>query len=384
MSSTVTAKKHYYASIAILWIGISVLLLPWLNLKDFLRDHVCYWSGFQLFFQKNNPYDSNMLAAIQIEIMERRLVPQIPFGSPHGYILFAPIYLLPHEWSRIVWIFVDIFFLIGIGIIFLRILGLKHPSIQHVFAAICLMPHIGFTLLIGATGLGPCFGLFGGLLAFEQKKDWLAGLLLSFYFIRPGIFIPIFIIIVLRAIQKKRWKFFTALALYLAGCFGLLLIHNPLTLQYWAQLVLIPGLPNLYIHPTIASHIKRYIWENFHHLVIWPDAIMLFLGVSFTFIRYIRSSNFCWSKHLPWLICLSLIVAPYAATSDMIYLACPLLAFILHFEINKIMRFAVVIQAICLWMSLTLSPEAFFFLPIVFWVVLGKPLKRNAQTGSSE
>lgn len=294
-----------------------------LRVNDFLE----YWSSARLLWIGQNPYDHDLMLALQVEHGLPTAHSTPLYYPPYILALILPFGLLDYAHSQILWLLFNVALVIfcsqriwhfyGGGSRRKWLAWLIGFTFMPTYASLALTGQITPWMLVGAT-------LF--LVWIDQPgRGWLAGAATAFLAIKPQAFYLFFIALLLWSLSRRRWAVLAGLAGALAaGLLTATLIRPSILIEY----------PEIYFSrpligwatPTIGYLIRML----FAPTVFALQGIGPALGITWLLFYWVRhGKTWNWPYHLPLVLCISAITSFYTFTYDHIVLLIPAMALLL-------------------------------------------------------
>lgn len=268
------------------------------------KDFISYWAAARLLADHRNPYDPPRVQAIE------RSVGYLPHrgitmrNPPVALALVLPLALMPVKWAAFVWsLLIVACAAVTVHLIWvihhrpsnkIHLLGFLFPATLSCFAA-------GQTSVFALTGLALFF-------RFQRTRPFLAGMCIAACLIKPHLFIPFGVVLLLWAVVNKAWP------LALGACTAVavtLAIVMPFDGALWPEYFALlrgPGISQEFI-PVVGSLIRLLIAPN----KMWVQFVPAPLGVVWAIFFYRRHrKHWDWRSHGSLVLLISLLVAPYA------------------------------------------------------------------------
>jgi len=345
--------------VTIIGVGFSSTML--MKRISFSDDFAIFWAaGRAWLFEGISPYDPQVIEIAENAVLESGYLAEIPdqvtFLHPVINLFFyLPFSLLPYTISRAVWTTILIIAIGFVGMLGIRISGLKLSRLEKIASVLLILfwlPGI-FSILMG--NLTPIVVLLvlAGILMILTGHDTGAGLVLSLTFGSMPTTGLITALILIWSASRKRWS--TVIA-YLAGVLFLIIISILLlptwpqewlrvlltTYQDWSWLktpllemaLLLPGITrflSIFLHITFGIYFivlvitvlgklpRVFVWKAFmvmilaflfnvqasiHHLFLCVPAIFLIF-------RYGYERWGLWGRILSWLLLGTIAIGPW-------------------------------------------------------------------------
>jgi hypothetical protein len=272
------------------------------------RDFIEYWEAGQQFVHGANPYD--VTAALQLE----RAVglegehPRVSWSPPTVFVLLWPLGFVSAKTGSILWS-IALLASLSISIWVIWILNGRPDSRLHLlgfmFAPVlaCLMAgQIGIFLLLAVV-------LF---LYFHRSKPFLAGAVLLPCAMKPHLFLPFALVLLLWVMNKKAYRTFAGFfSTLLASCALVLCVDIHVFSQYF-QMMHTEKAVHMYA-PTLSSVLRYLIAPS----AVWPQFLLEAVACvwAVAFFRT-RRNHWSWMDQGLLLLLVSAAVTPYGFFND--------------------------------------------------------------------
>lgn len=272
-------------------------------------DFVEYWAAAKLTLGGQNPFDEALLLPLQQHAGRETDDAIMMWNPPWALPAVLPLGLLPAREAQLLWLLVH-FVVTGFCADRLwRLLGGARERRWVGWAvAFSFMPTV-FALSSGQISL---FLLLGAVLFLEcVRRDWqyLAGAATVLVAIKPHLAYLLWAAIAVDAVARGRWRVVVGGAAAGLACALLPLAFNP---QVWHQYAdaMANRPPAQWLSPTLGTVLRMTFGAEFFRL----QFVSVALGVGwFAWHRWSEGSNWNWSDHLPLVLLVSFVTAPYGA-----------------------------------------------------------------------
>ncbi|MDR5728110.1 MAG: glycosyltransferase 87 family protein [Terriglobia bacterium] len=272
------------------------------------RDFIEYWAAEQQLIHHANPYDVTAILRIERSAGRESTKPAVTFSPPVAFIPALPLGLVGAKTGLIAWL---LFLLASLALstwILWHLRGCP-PSRIHLFgymfapALACLQAgQLGNFFLLGVV-------LF---LYFHESRPFLAGAALLPCALKPHLFLPIAIVLLLWIFNRKAYRI-------LAGFSGILLANWALTLPFdrhiwseYAQMMRTTGVMDAFV-PTLSGSFRFLIEPNALWLQYLPEAAACAWALWYF---WTRRNRWNWLDQGLLLLLVSVACAPYAWFTD--------------------------------------------------------------------
>ena len=281
----------------------------------FRNDFAAYWPVGRLLLAGQNPYDAGAIESLQRSVGDMLGGDSIVRYPPWSLPLLLPFAALPYVPGWYLWILLQAV-LVGVSSVWLwQMLGGRGGA-EIPLAVAFGFPAGLFVALGGQIGGVLLFGVALFLWANLRRRDFLAGFCLGLLTLKPHLFLPLAIVALLWAARERRWRVPAAAVLTILAGSGLALAFRPAIFSDYLELLGAPGTSwqRAVALGTAASAALggRAPWLQ------WAPAALATVLVVVLWTRF--SSRFDWRRHLPLVVVLGLIAAPYLLVHDLVLL----------------------------------------------------------------
>jgi len=300
-------------SVALLSVVLSRTDLNGLNVSV---DFVQYWSAGSLNVRGQNPYDLELLAAVQSPYVRAGEPALIMWLPPWVYPLIMPVGLLPYSFARMGWFFGQIVLLFAcVNWLWISYQGSK--------AWLWLAWWVAFSqwAVLEALHIGQVspFVLAGAVLflaLIQRGRAGWAGAVLSLVLLKPHLLYLFSLGILVWVVQQRRWRLLGGLAGAVAAGLLLASITNPQLLLQYVEITR-QSPPTQWVTATIGGQLR--LWFGAQH--VWLQFLPVVFGVAWLSVHWLRRQRrpgraWEWQEELPLLALLSLSTAAYGWRHD--------------------------------------------------------------------
>lgn len=288
-------------------------------------DWQAFWSAFQLFRSAGNPYDPSSLFAVQQAAGSEVNGVLMFWNPPWLFAALWPVLALPVETSVQVWFALNLLFAFAAGVLSWRIArpGEDIQLLPCVLATLSCFPFY-FALWFGQLSVFIVLCLVVVCFAFSRGHDKLGAISLIFSAVKPNLVFHFAVYFLFWALLRQRKAVFLYLVIFFALITGPLLIQNSDVYFQWLDAVSgsasASALENGWLvspaqwrTTTVATLLSTYAGGKFYAAFCWlmPAAGIVLVVFLSRFERFSR-----WESAFPYLLCLSIIFAPYAWIHD--------------------------------------------------------------------
>ena len=227
------------------------------------RDSSGYWATEFQFLHGANPYDPAVMLQQERALCRDRDKPMVLYSPPVALVLAAPFGVLSAKNSLILWQLA----MLGCLTASIGLLGLLFGRpVDRLYILGSIFPPALACLSVGQIGIFLLLGLVL-FLYLHHSRPWLAGVALLPCAMKPHLFLPLAIVLLLWVVTRKAYRVLAGFALALAVACVLPLAINP---HIWSQYsrMMHDGLAlNIYA-PTLCSTFRLLVdrqapWTQF-------------------------------------------------------------------------------------------------------------------------
>ncbi len=345
--------------------ALGALFAPLFGDASVLRpfDYMQYHSAGRATLAGQNPYDGCVLYPLQQQIGTSWADPVMMWNPPWTLPLTLPLGAMHWRAGQLLWFAVHFAAVVGSALLFWRIFGgPRERSWLAVALALGFAPTL-FLLLLGQISGLLLLGLAGFLGAVRKERFALAGCFAALTAIKPHLFVPFAMLLMLEAIHKSRYRRTIFAGGLTLAVFGLIpLAWNP---EVWSQYLDATGAGAAashntireWVHPTLGFAIRQALPGEPFRAMFLPLAGTLPLVAVYW---YRRRAAWDWTAELPRVVLGSLLAAPYGAWGfDLVVLLVPVVQAAVWLLPHRALavRFAIAFGALNVLALLTLLRE---------------------------
>lgn len=218
------------------------------------RDFIEYWAAGQEFIHGRNPYDPKALFQLERAAGWDKDYPQVTLSPPIVLLLAWPLGHVSPKTGLILWLIASLGCIVAsVGILWL--LNGKPESRMHL-VGIAFPPALACLM---AAQLGDFFLFEAALFLWLHKtRPWLAGAALVLFALKPHLFIPCFLVLLLWSIARKDFRVLAGFLAALATCCGIVTLIDPQAWHQYRQMLLLTQISDLFV-PTVAVGFRYLI-----------------------------------------------------------------------------------------------------------------------------
>jgi hypothetical protein len=272
------------------------------------RDYIQYWAAEQQLAHGQNPYDVGAIYRLERSRGMTEDFPKVTVSPPIAFFLAAPLGHVSAKTGLVLWLLL----MLGctaIAMLFLWLLHGKPDSRWHVLVfgfpptLSCLMAgQLGIFFLLEVTAF----------LYWRRRQPWLAGAALALCALKPHLFLPALVVLLLESAAKKDFRALGGLVAALAVCCGLTLSMDRQIWTQYRQLLGEARLLDVFI-PTLSVGLRFLLDRGARWLEFVPEACACAWAAWY---HWTRRARWEWTREGLLVIAVSLVCAPYAWFTD--------------------------------------------------------------------
>ncbi len=301
----VSAIRIVLAGLMVL-MGVCILAFAMTGSNAANKDFVTYWAAGKQLVRHANPYDAAEILRLEREAGCKENRPYFMRNPPTAFFLALPFGLMSEWLAAVIWSLL----LVASVVVSIRMIWMmegRPAGRLHLLGYI--FPPVLECLTIGQVGILLLLG-FAGFLYFHRTRPFAAGLFLVLCAIKPHLFLPLAVALVLWCVQRRSYRILAGIGIGLAGCLVLTQIVDPAA---WSQYFQMMGTENLKDEaiPTISLLVRAAISLHTAWLQFVP-AILAAIWV----VWYFRRRDWQWSREGLLVLTVSVMAAPYVWLTD--------------------------------------------------------------------
>ncbi len=302
-----------------------VVLIPVLVLATgagvpFRNDFAAYWPVGRLLLAGQNPYDPGAIEALQRSVGDTLGGDSVVRYPPWSLPLLLPFAALPYVPGWYLWITLQVL-LVGVSSVWLwHLLGGRGKPGIPLAVAFCFPAGL-FVALGGQIGGVLLLGVSAFLWAVLRRRDVLAGASLGLLTLKPHLFLPLGLVVLLWAARERRWRVPAVAVITIMIGSALAVALRSEVFSDFGEFLRTPGTSwqrALAVGTAASSALgTRESWLQ------WVPAVMATIFVVLLWSRF--ADRFDWRRALPLILVLGLVSAPYLLVHDLVLLVPALL-----------------------------------------------------------
>ena len=273
------------------------------------RDFVEYWAAGQQLAHHANPYDSDAILKLERSAGFPSGIPTLVMGNPPSALLLVlPLGRLSAMTAELVWEFLLLASLV-LSVQLLRTLYGSQKNLLHVLAY-AFAPALS-CLLAGQISLFILLGLVL-FLRWRRSRPFLAGASLWLCLLKPHLFLPLGIVLVVWIILTGSYKIVLGMACALGISSALATMFDPQVWSQYAQMMSAARIDKI-LMPCIGSLLRFYVPPHTFWLQCFPAGIASLWALAY-FLK--KRNRWNWPEDGSLLMLVSILVAPYTWFMD--------------------------------------------------------------------
>jgi hypothetical protein len=272
------------------------------------RDFIQYWAAEQQLTHSANPYDVPAIFQLEKRVGLDDIAPKVTFSPPIAFFFALPLGYMSVKTGLILWLLL-LLACAGASAWILWFLHGRPNSRWHLL--VFGFPPTLACLMAGQLGLFFLLGI-AVFLFIHEKRPWLAGAALVFCALKPHLFLPCVVVLVLWSVRRRDFRvlggFLTALTVSSALTLGL--DHHVWT--EYVQMMRSTRVMDVFI-PTVSVGLRFLVDRNAKWLEFIPLAAGCFWAAWY---YWSRRDRWNWAEDGLLLLMVSALCTPYSWFSD--------------------------------------------------------------------
>jgi hypothetical protein len=273
------------------------------------RDFVEYWASGQQLAHHANPYDPDAILRIEQSVGFPAGHPSLMMGNPPSALpLLLPLGFLGARGGWLLWSLM----LLSCLVVSVRMVWTIYgrPRNQLHFLGYSFAPAI-LCLMGGQVSLLVLLGLVG-FLRLHRIRPFLAGVSLWLCLLKPHLFLPFSVVLLVWAISTRSYKLLAGAAVALGVSTAIAFLLDPLAWMHYGQMMSATRIDRLPI-PCLSITLRRIVSPN----TVWLQYLPVALGCVWALAYFRRHrDDWDWIQHGSLLMLVSVLVAPYTWFTD--------------------------------------------------------------------
>lgn len=272
------------------------------------RDFIEYWAAGQELVHGANPYDPSAIFRLERATGLQKPSPKVTASPPLVLLLAWPLGHLDAKTGLILWLLASLGSLAA-SVWILWLLNGKPESRLHLVAF--AFPPALASLMAGQLGI--FFLLEVSLfLYFHKSRPWLAGAALVLFALKPHLFVPCFLVLLLWSLYRREYKVLGGFLATLAAACAAVAWLDPLAWSQYAGLLESMRLMDVFI-PTLGVALRFLVDRQLRWLEFLPEMACCIWAV---WHFWSRRRHWSWLKEGLLLLLVSVACSPYQWYTD--------------------------------------------------------------------
>jgi Glycosyltransferase family 87 len=282
------------------------------------RDFIQYWALEQQLAHGANPYDPDAILHIERAVGMDKPGVLISLSPPVGLVYALPLGWVSAKTGLVLWMLL----LLACTAVSVWILWLLHGRPESRWHVIGLgFPPVLWCLIAGQLGifflLEICLFLY-----FIRRRPWLAGAALALCALKPHLFLPLALVLLLWSITRKQIGVLVGLAAGLAVSCGLTLWADPRVWSQYAQMLHSVHIMDQFL-PTVSVGLRFLVDRRARWIEFVPEGCACLWAAWYFLARRVRWE---WDRDGLLVLLVSAACTPYSWYSDQVMLFPAILA----------------------------------------------------------
>ncbi len=303
-----TNPLRVFAAACIVAVGIGLLIFIAKQNNAAQRDFIVYWAAGQQLVHGGNPYDEAAALKLERAVGYRRATAQAWLSPPVAFFLALPLGFVSANLASILWMLALLACLVA-SIRIIWAMNGRPPTRLHLlgycFAPVmeCLMAgQLGIFLLLAVV-------LF---LYFHKSRPLLAGTLLLPCALKPHLFLPLAIVLLLWSFHRRTYRVLAAfLVTLLASCALTLCFDVHVWSQYFRMMAATEVMQD-YV-PTLSATLRFLVDRNAVWIQLIPEAAACLWAI---WCFWTRRDRWDWMDRGLLVLLVSVVCTPHAWFTD--------------------------------------------------------------------
>ena len=303
-----TSPLRVFAAACLVAVGIGILVIIASNNNAGQRDFICYWAAGQQLIHGADPYDRDAVQNLERSAGYKLGYRLIMRNPPVALFLALPLGLVSANAGIVFWLLA----LLASLVLSIRMLWSLHgrPNDRLHLLGYCFAP-VMECLMAGQLGI---FMLLGVVLflSFHRSRPFLAGSALLLCAIKPHLFLPFGIVLLLWILRNKAYRLLAGFSVAVFASCALTFRFDPHAWSHYSQMIGTSRIMDEVV-PTLSEFLRLYVRPDAVWLQFLPEAIGCAWAVWYFWTRRDRWS---WMDQGLLLLLVSVLCSPYALFTD--------------------------------------------------------------------
>jgi hypothetical protein len=303
-----TSPLRIAGAMSLAAIGVALLVFIARNNDAGQRDFVSYWAAGQQLVHGANPYDGTAILRIERAAGLDSADPLIMRNPPLAFFLALPLGLVSAGTGLILW-FIALLAALVVSVRTLWSLNGRPENRLHLISY-CFAPVMG-CLMLGQLGIFLLIGMVL-FLYFHRSRPFLAGAALLLCAVKPHLFLPFAIALVVWMVGNKAYRILAGGAAALLGsCVLAFCVDRHAWIQY-SQMMNDAGLKDVALF-TLSKYFRLAVAPGAFWLQFLPQAVASAWALWYALTR---RKNWRWLNQGLLVLLVSVMCSPYSWLTD--------------------------------------------------------------------
>ena len=273
------------------------------------HDLVEYWASGQLLVHHEDPYSASLILPLERSVNFPAGLPPLIMGNPPWSLpLVVPLGFLDAKTADLLWLVVSCACLVAS----IRMVWRMHgsPKTPLNILAYTFAPALS-CLLAGQVTIFVLFGLVL-FLRFHQTRPFLAGGALWLCLLKPHLFLPFGVVLLLWMIVQRSYKVLAGSCVALCASMATATSLDGSVWQHYGQMMRTARLDRGVL-PSLSFLLRENVWPH----TLWVQCIPAAIGCVWALFYFRRHrGEWNWLEHGSLVMLVSVLVAPYTWLMD--------------------------------------------------------------------
>jgi hypothetical protein len=283
------------------------------------RDVIAYWATGRLLSEGRDPYDAASVLELEQSAGWNADGVEIMRNPPVAFFLIAPLGLMSLRVGTIIWTIA----LLACLLLSVRQLAsmLGRPNSKAQYFCLCLAPVLT-CLTAGQFGIFMLFGV-SLFLYLQERQPLFAGAALVFCALKPHLFLPFAVVLLLWILYKCRFRVLAGIILGVLITSVIALLLDPNAFSHYSKMMATAQPTEHPFVPTLSKFFRLLL----NPASVWLQFVPAIIGCAWSAWYFVRHrDHWEWTHHGMLVLIISVGCAPYAWFTDESLLAAPVLA----------------------------------------------------------
>jgi Glycosyltransferase family 87 len=273
------------------------------------RDFLAYWAAGTQLVHHANPYDIPKVLALEHQVGLVGAKPNMLLNLPLAFFLVLPLGLVSAKTGFILWLLP----LVASLVLSIRMIRIQFGEPDHRLHLLgYAFPPVVASLMAGQLGTIMLLGV-AAFLCFHRSRPFLAGLALILCLVKPHLFLPIGLVLVLWAFRQRAGRFVAGTLSGILFCCLIAWWFDPLAWSQYAEMMHRTAEVRQDFVPNVSQTLRLWLAPGNVSLQFVPVILGSLWGLHF----YWRNrEHWDWTQHGLVLLCVSELCTPHSWFTD--------------------------------------------------------------------